>query len=58
MTMETPPTVAWPTKFRDTEFARKAYENDAYPTRQCDHCGKPYRGPAVYCSLACALADA
>jgi hypothetical protein len=22
------------------------------------HCGKPYRGPAVYCSLACALADA
>lgn len=35
-----------------------AYHNDSYPERACDRCKRPYRGPAVYCSLACALADA
>ena len=37
---------------------QNSYRNDAYPERACDHCGQPYRGPAVYCSLACSLADA
>jgi hypothetical protein len=46
------------TPFRDTTFARAAYHDDSYPERACDHCGKPYRGPAVYCSFACAVADA
>ena len=32
--------------------------NARFPERPCDKCGKPYRGPAVYCSLTCALADA
>lgn len=35
-----------------------AYRDDTYPERPCDHCGKLYRGPAVYCSLECAVADA
>jgi len=34
------------------------YENEFFEERDCDHCGKPYRGPAVYCSLTCAQADA
>lgn len=34
------------------------YVNARFPERPCDKCGKPYRGPAVYCSLTCALADA
>ena len=34
------------------------YRDAAYPERACDHCGKLYRGPAVYCSLRCAVADA
>jgi hypothetical protein len=38
--------------------ARLAYRDDSYPERACDHCGALYRGPAVYCSLDCALADA
>jgi hypothetical protein len=36
---------------------RAAYRDDSYPERACDHCGKPYRGPAVYCSFDCAIAD-
>jgi hypothetical protein len=43
---------------RTTAFARAAYRNDSFPARLCDHCGTPYRGPAVYCSLECAVADA
>lgn len=43
---------------RATAFARSSYHNDDYPERLCDRCGKTYRGPAVYCSLECALADA
>jgi hypothetical protein len=34
------------------------YVDKAFSERPCDKCGKPYRGPAVYCSLTCALADA
>jgi len=34
------------------------YRDACYSERPCDHCGKPYRGPAVYCSLTCALSDA
>jgi hypothetical protein len=40
------------------ERARSAYRDDRYEERACDHCAKLYRGPAVYCSLECALADA
>jgi hypothetical protein len=46
---------------RMTEFARATfpgYLDDRYPKRECDRCGAQYRGPAVYCSLACAIADA
>lgn len=38
--------------------AEAAYHDDGYPERDCDRCGRPYRGPAVYCSLRCAIADA
>jgi hypothetical protein len=38
--------------------ARAGYRNDAFPERECDRCGKTYRGPAVYCSFGCAIADA
>lgn len=34
------------------------YSDPTFPERRCDFCGLPYRGPAVYCSLECALADA
>lgn len=34
------------------------YRDDSFPERACDRCGTLYRGPAVYCSLKCALADA
>jgi hypothetical protein len=43
---------------RTTAFARAAYRDDTFPARLCDHCGTSYRGPAVYCSLECAVADA
>jgi hypothetical protein len=38
--------------------AEAAYFDESYPERLCDYCGKPYRGPAVYCALRCAIADA
>ncbi len=38
--------------------ARASYHNPTFPPRQCLHCGTDYTGPAVYCSLDCALADA
>jgi hypothetical protein len=41
-----------------TDRARAAYHDDAMPERTCDNCGQPYRGPAVYCSLGCAIEDA
>jgi hypothetical protein len=34
------------------------YYDPKFAARDCDHCGKSYQGPAVYCSLVCALADA
>lgn len=33
------------------------YRDDNFPERHCDFCGQLYRGPAVYCSLACATDD-
>jgi hypothetical protein len=33
------------------------YVNPSFAERECDFCGKPYRGPAVYCSLECATDD-
>jgi RNase P subunit RPR2 len=33
------------------------YRDERFAERQCDYCGKPYRGPAVYCSLECAVDD-
>jgi hypothetical protein len=45
----------------DDSYQKRAvnyYQNDRFEERACDHCGNPYRGPAVYCSLACAQADA
>lgn len=38
--------------------ARAAYHDPNYPERPCDRCGKSYNGPAVYCSIECAIADA
>ena len=38
--------------------ARASYRDDAWIGRSCEHCGQPYNGPAVYCSLQCAQADA
>jgi hypothetical protein len=40
------------------ERAKRAYIDPWCPARRCDRCGEPYQGPAVYCSLACAEADA
>ena len=34
------------------------YLDEDFPERPCDQCGTPYAGPSVYCSLACADADA
>lgn len=36
----------------------KSYIDRRFPERECDFCHKPYHGPAVYCSLECAHADA
>lgn len=38
--------------------ARASYNDTRWPVRACDRCEKDYQGPAVYCSLDCALADA
>lgn len=38
--------------------AAGSYRDDVYPERLCDRCASLYRGPAVYCSLECAIADA
>lgn len=34
------------------------YVDNSFAERECDYCHTPYRGPAVYCSRICALADA
>jgi hypothetical protein len=39
-------------------FVDDGYRDDSLPERACDCCGQRYRGPAVYCSLKCALKDA
>lgn len=39
-------------------YAASLYRNPSFPARRCDYCRRWYRGPAVYCSLTCALADA
>jgi hypothetical protein len=38
--------------------ASAAYFDDSFPERACDYCGRPYRGPSIYCCLAHAQADA
>jgi hypothetical protein len=38
--------------------ARTAYRDDRAQPMACHRCGGMYRGPAVYCSLECAEADA
>ena len=38
--------------------AAGSYVDPSFNERECDHCGKLYRGPALYCSLTCALSDA
>ena len=38
--------------------AIEAYCDDRYAERLCDFCQRLYRGPAVYCQLSCAQADA
>ena len=35
-----------------------AYRDDTWEERECDRCGRLYRGPAVYCSFVCAVRDA
>jgi hypothetical protein len=35
-----------------------SYRDASFPERACDHCGQLYQGPAVYCSLSCAVTDA
>ena len=48
-------------RLSDRQFAERAerlYHNGGYAERACDHCGALYQGPAMYCSLACATADA
>jgi RecJ-like exonuclease len=40
------------------ERAEDSYGDPTFTARACDKCGALYRGPAVYCSLKCALEDA
>jgi hypothetical protein len=39
-------------------MAEAAYRDDKFEPELCHHCGVSYRGPALYCSLICAIADA
>jgi hypothetical protein len=39
-------------------MAEAAYRDDKFEPELCHHCGVSYRGPALYCSLTCAIADA
>lgn len=50
--------MVWYVEARRRETVKLAYRDDAFPERPCDRCGQPYRGPAVYCSLTCAMLDA
>ena len=42
----------------DPKAAYHDYHDPSCPERHCDYCGLRYRGPAVYCSIECAIADA
>jgi hypothetical protein len=48
--------IVWPPGYQVQ--AEAAYRSDRFPERPCERCGKIYRGPAVYCSLSCAVEDA
>jgi hypothetical protein len=50
-------TITFPSSNEDEKINVAGYRDDKFPEWLCAHCGKPYRGPAVHCSLACALAD-
>jgi hypothetical protein len=43
---------------RVSSWGRASYRDDRFPSRVCDRCGQTYHGPAVYCSLDCAVSDA
>lgn len=43
------------TKWLDMPKPQSAYYDPREAVRLCDECDQPYRGPAVYCSHACAL---
>jgi hypothetical protein len=45
-------------EFLSREAAAAAYFDPRCAERECDGCGESYRGPSVYCSLRCTLADA
>ena len=38
--------------------AAAGYFDDSFTERTCDYCSRPYRGPALYCCIAHAEADA
>lgn len=38
--------------------AIRAYRDPKHVPRRCDRCNHLYRGPALHCSLSCAVADA
>jgi hypothetical protein len=42
----------------EADAAQAAYHDPSMPRRECDYCRLPYNGPAIYCSLSCAVADA
>lgn len=52
--------VRWQGRWRCQRISSRAslYIDASYEPRACDRCGCSYRGPAVYCSLECAMADA
>ena len=52
-----PPTQSIPSSL-GPRYIHGRYIDATFPERACDKCGKLYRGPAVYCSLECAIADA
>lgn len=37
--------------------AMAAYRDNTWPEKACERCEKPYKGPAIYCSLHCAELD-
>jgi hypothetical protein len=41
-----------------TAISCDPYVDETFDARECDHCHKTYKGPAVVCSLECAIASA